>query len=246
MRPDSRDDSVAQSARGPSIPMARISVVVPALNERDGIVDALRSARQPGVCEIVVVDGGSRDDTRRRAETEADRVLSSIRGRASQMNVGAAGTTGDVLLFLHADTRLPAGFASAVQRAIGAGAVGGRFDVVLDGSHWFLPVVARLMNVRSRVTGISTGDQAIFVRRDVFERIGGFAPLPLMEDVELTSRLRRQGHVAALHERVTTSARRWEENGVARTILLMWTLRLAYACGVSPERLARVYRRARD
>lgn len=219
---------------------------MPALNEADGIVAALRSAREPGVGEIVVVDGGSRDDTGRLAATVADRVLSSARGRAAQMNAGAAGASGEVLLFLHADTRLPAGFAAAVLDAIAGGAVGGRFDVVLEGAHRFLPVVARLMNLRSRLTGISTGDQAIFVRRDVFDRLGGFAPLPLMEDVELTGRLRREGPVAALRERVTTSGRRWEENGVARTILRMWALRLAYACGVPPERLARAYRRARD
>lgn len=223
-----------------------ISVVVPALNEAGQIVDALRSAREPGVAEILVVDGGSSDDTVTRATSAADRVLRSPRGRALQMNAGAAAASGGVLLFLHADTRLPAGFATAVRDAITGGAVGGRFDVALAGTHRFLPVIARLMNVRSRLTGISTGDQAIFVRRDVFAALGGFAPIPLMEDVELTSRLRRTGPLAALRLRVTTSARRWEENGVARTIGLMWWLRFAYSCGASPERLARAYRRAGD
>lgn len=193
--------------------------------------------------EVIVVDGGSSDDTAARAATVADRVLPSARGRATQMNAGAAVATGDVLLFLHADTQLPPGFAAAVREAIASGAAGGRFDVVLAGEHPFLPVVAFLMNARSRLTRISTGDQAIFVRREVFAKLGGFAPIPLMEDVELTSRMRRLGRVAALRLRVRTSARRWETNGVARTVVLMWTLRLAYACGVSATRLARAYRR---
>lgn len=223
-----------------------ISIIVPALNEAGQIAEVLRSAREPGVHEILVVDGGSSDDTVPHATAVADRVLRCPRGRALQMNTGAAAATGGVLLFLHADTRLPSGFATAVRGAIEGGAVGGRFDVVLGGTHRFLPVVARLMNARSRLTGISTGDQAIFVRRDVFVQLGGFARIPLMEDVELTRRLRRVGRLAALRLRVTTSARRWEENGVARTILLMWFLRFAYACGVSPDRLARAYRRAGD
>jgi len=241
MPPDSRDEDARQPEVRPRAALA-ISVVVPALNEADGIVDVLRSARQPGVGEILVVDGGSQDATRSRAEAAADRVLSAPRGRAAQMNAGAAVARGDVLLFLHADTRLPVGFASAARGAIENGAIGGRFDVVLDGTHRLLPLIARLMNARSRLTGISTGDQAIFVRRDVFRELGGFPALPLMEDVEFTRRLRRRGALAALSLRVTTSARRWEENGVVRTILLMWTLRLAYACGVPAHRLARAYR----
>lgn len=218
--------------------------MVPALNEAASIVETVRGARARGVREIVVVDGGSTDATVALAGPIADRVLRGPRGRAVQMNAGAAVASGDVLLFLHADTQLPDGFADAVRRAIGEGAIAGRFDVRLDGRHWFLPVVALLMNARSRWTGIATGDQAMFVRRDVFTTLGGFAPVPLMEDVELSRRLRRTGPIAALPLRVSTSARRWEENGVARTILLMWALRLAYACGVSPERLAHWYRRS--
>lgn len=242
MRPDTRDDPTRQSAAGHGIAPA-ISIVVPALDEAERIVEVLRSVREPGVREVIVVDGGSADETAARAATVADRVLRSARGRAVQMNAGADAASGDVLLFLHADTRLPAGFAAAVQQAVERGAIGGRFDVVLEGEHPFLPVVAFLMNARSRLTRISTGDQAIFVRRDVFAKLGGFAPIPLMEDVELTGRLRRLGPLAALRLRVRTSARRWEINGVARTIVLMWRLRLAYACGVPPERLARAYRR---
>jgi rSAM/selenodomain-associated transferase 2 len=219
-----------------------ISVVVPALDEGAGIEQALRSARARQVIEVLVVDGGSADDTAARARLLADRVLVAPRGRALQMNAGAAVARGDVVLFLHADTHLPVGFADAVERALDRGAIAGRFDVELRGTHPLLPIIARLMNERSRWTGIATGDQAIFVRRDVFARLGGFAAIPLMEDVELSARLRRSGRVAALRERVSTSARRWEEHGVLRTIVLMWWLRLAYALGASPERLARAYR----
>lgn len=220
-------------------------MIVPALDEADEIEATLRRARAPQVVELLVVDGGSTDDTVARARPLADDVLIAPRGRALQMNAGARRACGDVLLFLHADTWLPEGFAEAVERAIAEGAIAGRFDVELRGTHPFLPVIATLMNARSRWTGISTGDQAIFVRRDVFARLGGFAPIPLMEDVELSTRLRRAGRLAPLRERVSTSARRWEEEGVARTIVLMWWLRFAYACGASPEWCARAYRRRR-
>lgn len=246
MAPDIGDEAIRQSGQETGTETATISVVVPALDEASSIVAVLRTARAPGVREIVVVDGGSRDETIARAATVADLVLRAPRGRAAQMNAGAAVAHGDVLLFLHADTRLPAGFADAVRGAIRSGAIAGRFDVRLDGDHPFLPVVAALMNLRSRWTGIATGDQAMFVRRDVFRAVGGFSAVPLMEDIDLSRRLRRAGRLAALRLRVSTSARRWETSGVARTIVLMWGLRFAYACGVSPERLARWYRRAND
>jgi len=223
----------------------KLSVIVPVLDEQDGIEGALRSARVAPAAEVVVVDGGSSDETVLRAAPLADRVLHAPRGRAVQMNAGARAARGDVLLFLHGDTRLPPSYATEVGEAIAAGAAGGRFDVVLEGRSLLLPVVAVLMNLRSRLTGISTGDQAIFVRRDVFQRLGGFAEIPLMEDVELTQRLRRTGKLAALRSRVSTSGRRWDERGAVRTVLLMWSLRLAYACGVSAERLAAYYRRER-
>jgi rSAM/selenodomain-associated transferase 2 len=222
-----------------------ISVIVPALDEGEGIEGALRSARDPLVCEIIVVDGGSTDDTVARAGPAADRVLHGPRGRALQMNAGARAARGDILLFLHADTHLPAGFAADVRDAVAAGAAGGRFDVTLRGRHRLLPVIAQLMNARSRLTRIATGDQAMFVRRDVFEELGGFAEIPLMEDVDLSVRLRRRGATASLRRRVRTSGRRWEEHGVLRTVLLMWGLRLAYASGVPPARLAGFYRRHR-
>jgi len=223
-----------------------LSVIVPTLDEAEALPAALAAARQPGVTEIIVVDGGSRDGTLALARTLADRVLETARGRARQMNAGAAVARGDVLLFLHADTRLPAGYAQAVARALAdPRVVGGRFDVRLDATGLAYRVVGRLISVRSRVTRVATGDQAIFVRRAVFARLGGYPAVPLMEDVALSRALKRAGRVACLGETVVTSARRWQRHGVARTVLLMWALRAAYYAGVSPARLARIYRDAR-
>jgi len=220
----------------------RLSVVVPALNEASGIGRALERARVPGVHELIVVDGGSTDGTPEIARPYADRVLFSRRGRAEQMNVGASAATGDVLLFLHADTLLPPGFAEAIQRALrDPGVAGGRFDVDLQPSTPLLWLTATLINVRSRLSRISTGDQAIFVRRRVFEAIGGFPRLPLMEDVAFSRQLKRAGKVACLREKAITSSRRWLADGVLRTILLMWTLRFLFFAGVSAERLCRLY-----
>lgn len=221
---------------------ASISVIVPMLDEAEEIAATLATTRDPEVLEVVVVDGGSRDRSAALAAQLADRVLTAPRGRAAQMNAGAAVARGSVLLFLHADTRLPPGFGGTVRRAVDGGAVGGRFDVELRSSHPLLRVVAALMNLRSRLTGISTGDQAIFVRQSIFAALGGFPSIPLMEDVAFSRLLRRTGRLAALREKVSTSGRRWETNGVARTILLMWWLRLGFACGVAPERLAELYR----
>lgn len=221
----------------------QISIIVPVLNEERELAATLGAAQDPRVSEVLVVDGGSSDASREIAGGLAARVLESPPGRARQMNAGAAAALGDVLLFLHGDTRLPRGFGEAVAAAVEAGAIAGRFDVRLRGAHPFLPVVAALINLRSRWSGVSTGDQALFVRREVFEALGGFPEIPLMEDVAMTQRLKRRGGVAALRAKVETSGRRWEAHGVARTIVLMWLLRGAYALGVSPERLARWYRR---
>ncbi len=218
-----------------------ISVVVPAIDEAEEIEAALTSVGSDPSVDSIVVDGGSRDDTAERARACGARVLTGPRGRALQMNRGAQDATGSILLFLHADTRLPRGWPDEVRRAIRAGAVGGRFDVVLRGRHPLLRVVAAGMNLRSRLSGISTGDQAIFVRREVFERMGGFEPIALMEDVALTRRLKREGRLAPLRVKVDTSGRRWEAHGPIRTILLMYALRLAYAVGVPPDRIARWY-----
>lgn len=220
----------------------RISVVIPALDEEAQLADTVASARAPGVGEIIVVDGGSGDATAHVASQHADLVLSAARGRAAQMNAGAAAARGDVLLFLHADTRLPPGFDAAVLDALADPATAsGRFDVRLMPSTLLLRAVAELMNLRSRLSGIATGDQAIFVRRGVFEAIGGFEPIPLMEDIALTRALKRRGRIACLHARVETSSRRWLRDGPLRTILLMWWLRFLYFCGVPPERLRERY-----
>jgi rSAM/selenodomain-associated transferase 2 len=223
----------------------RLSIIVPTLNEAPHIVtslQALRAARAGGV-EVIVVDGGSTDSTDLLARPWADQVLTSPRGRAKQMNFGAVRAAGDVLLFLHADTRLPADALTAIGAALAdSRAVWGRFDVQIAGRPLLLRVVAAMMNLRSRLTGVATGDQAIFVRTDAFTRIAGFPDQPLMEDIEMSKRLRKLSRPACLHARVTTSGRRWERDGVWRTIVLMWRLRLLYWIGMRPERLVRMYR----
>ena len=220
-----------------------LSVIVPVLDEARAIEAALaplQPARREGL-EIIVVDGGSADATPRLAAPLADRVLQAPRGRASQMNAGAAAASGEILLFLHADTVLPADAPALVQGAVDAGAQWGRFDVTIAGADPLLAIVAPLMNLRSRWSGIATGDQAVFVRREAFDAVGGFPPIPLMEDVALSRALRRGSRPACLRERVLTSGRRWERQGTLRTIVRMWRLRLAYALGADPHRLAREY-----
>lgn len=221
-----------------------LSVVIPALDEARNLERLLPELDRtcPGA-EVVVVDGGSADDTRQVvARFPAVRLVASERGRARQMNTGAGVATGRALLFLHADTRLPDGAQAAILAALADPAVaGGRFDIRFDQPRVAFRMIAAFMNARSRLTGIFTGDQAIFARREPFEGLGGYPEIPLMEDVEFTRRLKRTGPVACLRLRVTTSARRWEREGVVRTIVLMWLLRLLYACGVAPERLHRWY-----
>ncbi len=222
----------------------RLSVVVPVLDEAAGIVAALQALaplRAQGH-EVIVVDGGSRDGTPALAAPWADRVVAGPRGRARQMNAGAALAGGDLLLFLHADTELPAGAESSLRAAVAGGALWGRFDVRIAGASAWFPVIAALMNARSRLTGIATGDQALFVQTALFRRLGGYADQPLMEDVELSRRLRGVAAPICLKERVLTSGRRWETRGVWRTIVLMWRLRWAYWRGASPEVLARAYK----
>lgn len=219
-----------------------VSVIIPALDEADGIATTIATAAAGKPREIVVVDGGSRDRTRAIAQALGCRVLEAPSGRASQMNAGAAAATGDVLLFLHADTVLPPDWVGSITGALSdPRTVGGRFDVRLDGSEPIFRVIETLMNARSRVTRIATGDQAIFVRRSVFQALGGYAPIPLMEDIEFSARLKRCGRVACLRARVRTSVRRWRRHGPWRTIARMWWLRARYALGASPDRLARRY-----
>jgi rSAM/selenodomain-associated transferase 2 len=231
-----------------------MAVIIPVLNEA-----ALLNTRLPellgqhGFDEIIVVDGGSTDKSLevvcKHLPPDASsawpvlRLAQSARGRARQMNAGAQMAEADVLLFLHADTTLPPDAAAHVRESIRAGHLWGRFDVRLSGRHVLFRVIERLMSWRSAASGIATGDQAIFVRRDVFRVFGGFAPLPLMEDIDLSRRLKWAGKPARRRETVVTSSRRWEQQGILRTILMMWTLRFLYWAGVAPLRLARWYER---
>lgn len=225
--------------------MPFISIVVPALDEAVGIAATLaplQALRARGH-EVLVVDGGSTDGTPELAAPLADRVLRSARGRARQQNAGAREARGGVLLFLHADTRLPPGADRMVLDGLARSGRGwGRFDVRLTGRAPLLRVVERMISLRSRLGGIATGDQAIFVRREWFRDAGGFPEIPLMEDVALSRALLRRGRPLCLREPVLTSSRRWETRGIWRTILLMWRLRLEYRLGADPERLATRYR----
>jgi rSAM/selenodomain-associated transferase 2 len=222
----------------------RLSIVMPALNEAAGIAQTL-SRLQPLRArghEVIVVDGGSTDATSDLAAPLADRVLRAPRGRARQMNEGARNARGDVLLFLHADTRLPDDADATILEGLArSGRAWGRFDVAIEGNHPLLRVISAAMNLRSRVSAVCTGDQAIFVERSRFEAVGGFPPIALMEDIALSKRLRRGSRPLCLRARAVTSGRRWEERGVWRTMALMWWLRLRYFLGASPERLRRVY-----
>lgn len=212
--------------------------MVPVLDEAAGIRDALKALaplRSRGH-EVIVVDGGSTDGTPEVAAGLCDRVVKASRGRALQMNAGARAASGDMLLFLHADTRLPPGADVLVRNA----SMWGRFDVRIEGRHPLLKVVGWAMNVRSRVTGIATGDQAIFVRRAAFP---GFPEIALMEDVAFCAMMKRRARPACLHAKVVTSGRRWQRRGVLRTIFLMWRLRLMYFFGARPDDLARIYYR---
>ncbi|HKB61310.1 MAG TPA: TIGR04283 family arsenosugar biosynthesis glycosyltransferase [Burkholderiales bacterium] len=226
-----------------------ISIIVPVLNEAQGISEslaALAPLRARGH-ELIVVDGGSSDGTAALARGAADRVVSAPRGRASQMNAGAALARGEVLVFLHADTRLPENAGARILQGLAAsGRAWGRFDVRIEGASAFLPVIAFFMNLRSRATGIATGDQAIFVRRDAFERAGRFPSLELMEDIALSRSLKCVSRPLCLADKAVTSGRRWERHGVLRTVFLMGWLRLAFFLGAAPASLARFYDGERD
>jgi rSAM/selenodomain-associated transferase 2 len=224
-------------------PLPTISIIVPVLNEAAAIpelIPALQNLRQSGA-EIIVADGGSSDDTLARLAPLADQTCIAPRGRGSQMNAGAKLASGNIFIFLHADTRLPAAAEKAVLAAVDRGSRWGRFDVCISGAIAGLGMVATMMNLRSRLTGIATGDQAVFVTRAAFEQVGGFPDIPLMEDLVLSRRLRALGKPACLRDRVITSGRRWEKHGLVRTILRMWWLRLRFYFGASPQTLALEY-----
>ncbi|MGE0468720.1 MAG: TIGR04283 family arsenosugar biosynthesis glycosyltransferase [Nitrospira sp.] len=231
--------------------MVTISVIIPTFNEERSLPRTLACLSASDPAEIIIVDGGSTDGTLTRAQefcahTATARVIMAPRGRASQMNEGAKASQGEVLLFLHADTQLPPQTERIVGLALTSpSVVGGRFDVRFDSSSPWSQVISSFMNRRSRLTGIATGDQALFVRREVFEMLGGFSEIPLMEDIEFSRRLQQAGRIMALRETVVTSFRRWDTHGPLRTILLMWTLRFLYWAGVNPHQLARVYHAVR-
>jgi rSAM/selenodomain-associated transferase 2 len=225
-------------------PSAHLSIIIPALNESFAIaalLTALAPFRARGA-EVIVVDGASTDGTAALAKPLSDVVITSARGRAIQMNAGAAIGRGGVLLFLHADTRLPPDADALIHQGLARSRrAWGRFDVTIEGNHPLLPVIAVFMNARSRLTGIATGDQAMFATRDAFTTAGGFPEIALMEDITLARNLKRISAPLCLRARVTTSGRRWESRGVVRTILLMWRLRLAYFLGADPDALRGKY-----
>lgn len=230
---------------GGSIGM-KLSVIVPVLDEQEAIVpclDNLQHIRALGH-EVIVVDGGSRDKTVSLAQAHCDRVMISPAGRAAQMNMGAEKAGGNLLLFLHVDTLLPDDALSILQGVMDdhRGRLWGRFDMRLDGRSRMFRIIETMMNLRSRLTSVSTGDQVMFVSRQLFESVGGFPEIALMEDIAICKLLRRQRHPVNLRQTVTSSARRWQSRGIFRTILLMWKLRLYFFLGASPDRLANLYR----
>jgi len=221
----------------------KVSIIIPVLNEAEHIADTLKSLdayRRQGH-EVIVIDGGSNDDTVSITQQYADKVLHSDAGRAIQMNSGIDEAMGDALLFLHADTRLPGDAVSKVINAIEDGYFWGRFNVRLSGKHFVFRIIERMMNMRSCITGVATGDQAIFVSLESIEIVGTYPQLPLMEDVVFSKRLRKLGWPACIKQQVVTSSRRWEDKGILRTMLLMWRLRLLFFLGVSADKLARQY-----
>ncbi|BFM05503.1 TIGR04283 family arsenosugar biosynthesis glycosyltransferase [Halioxenophilus aromaticivorans] len=219
-----------------------VSVIVPVFNECDNLPALLAHVKNLAALQVILVDGGSSDGSQQLLAESGLTWLSSRPGRARQMNAGASQATGDVLLFLHADTRLPEHSLALLGDGLdNSNRVWGRFNVSIAGASPWLKCIAFMMNQRSRLTGIATGDQAIFIQRLVFESLGGYADIALMEDVELSKRLKCYGPPVCIRQKVITSGRRWQKNGVVKTVLLMWWLRFAYWCGVSPVRLARWY-----
>ncbi len=222
----------------------QLSIVIPAFNEAANILATLAPLQvmRSRDVEVILADGGSTDATTQIAAPFVDRVVESAKGRARQMNAGAAVATGDALLFLHADSRLPEAADRRIVETLDVpGPAWGRFDVAIAGPHAMLPIIAWFMNHRSRLTGIATGDQGIFMTRAAFELSGGFPDQPLMEDIEICKRLKKIDSPVCLHEKIVTSGRRWEKHGAGRTILLMWWLRLRYWLGASPTEIHRAY-----
>lgn len=222
------------------------SLIIPVLNEEKTIQSCLSGLQKlRPECEIIIADGGSSDDTIALAGAYADQVVVSEKGRGVQMNAGAQHATGAVLIFLHADTSLPENALQLISQTINGGRQWGRFDIQLSGSHFMFRIIARMMNWRSALTGIATGDQAIFVTNEAFNAAGRYPEIELMEDIALCKALKKISPPACLKAKVTSSSRKWEHNGVFQTILLMWSLRLRYFFGANPEVLAHLYNRGR-
>jgi rSAM/selenodomain-associated transferase 2 len=220
----------------------KFSIIIPTLNEEKTIEGCL-SALQPlrNECEIIIADGDSTDNTRMLASPLADKVITSAKGRARQMNKGASYATGEVLIFLHADTCLPENALQLIQQKISSTRLWGRFDIQLSGKHFMLMVIAQMMNWRSRLTGIATGDQVIFVTHPTFEKVGKYPEIDLMEDIALCKALKKISPPICLKDKVISSGRRWERNGIFKTMLLMWSIRLRYFFGTDPQTLAFLY-----
>lgn len=220
----------------------RFSIIIPSLNEQQQIKNCLL-ALQPwrNQAEIILVDGGSHDDTVSIATPLVDKRLSCSKGRAKQMNLGANHAEGEILIFLHADTYLPKNALGLIRQNISLTKVWGRFDIKLTGSHWLLPIISQMMNWRSRFTGIATGDQVIFVARTAFDNVHGYPDIALMEDISLSQSLKKLSSPLCLTAKVHSSARRWQQFGVFNTIFLMWSLRLGYFFGTHPDTLALLY-----
>lgn len=220
-----------------------VSVIIPTLNEATTIVAAIDAARAAGAAEVIVADGGSSDDTIAVATSRGARVITGERLRASQINRGVEAAMHDVIIVVHADTLLPAGAAPAVEQALNSGALFGAFRVTFLEGGPRLAYVAFMINARTRLSGKPWGDQAQFARRETLLQMGGYPTFPIMEDYELARRMKRAGRVALLLLTVRTSGRRFLAKGVIRTSFVNWLIIVSYHLGVSPERLARWYRR---
>lgn len=233
------DHSVRSSQIPSETPHTQVSIIIPVVNESDVIIpilQQLQSLRSLGH-ELIIVDGGSSDETISLAEPLSNVVIQSDRGRAIQMNAGAGIARGDVFWFLHADTLIGGDSLDLLCHSLSSGYDWGRFDVHLSGQHWSLRVIERMMNLRSCLTGIATGDQGLFMTRQIFTQVNGFPRIPLMEDIEISRRLKKLSRPACVQQAIITSSRRWEQNGILRTVFLMWRLRFMYWLGVPAEKL---------
>ena len=224
----------------------KISIIIPVLNEANTINAVLARILGASNVEVIVVDGGSQDETVALAQSVGVKVIAVTSGRASQMNVGAAVATGSILLFLHADTHLPPAFDTFVRQVLlDTGTIAGAFELRIDAELWGIRVIEKMVNWRSRFLSLPYGDQAIFLKASIFKEIGGFPNLPIMEDFELMRYLKRYGKIAIAPAPVLTSGRRWQKLGVVRTTLINQLIIISYFLGVPPAKLARWYRQRR-